>query len=130
MSFIRRNGPTMAILVLLCLAPAVAFAQDRSLRVATVAASAAAAADWASTYDALKYYRVRESNPLLRPFDSMPGRMVSLGAVIDAGAIGVWNVTMGKSHPKVAVVGLWAMTAFRAYLTIHNIQNERTAARR
>ena len=130
MLFIGRHSPTVAILVSLCLLPAVASAQDRSLKVATAAASVAAAADWASTYHALKYYRVRETNPLLRPFDHTPGRMVSLGAAIDVGAISVWNTTMGKNHPKVAVAGLWAMTAFRGYLAIHNLRNEQKAARR
>jgi hypothetical protein len=113
-----------------CLLAAPASAQDRGLRAATIAASTAAAADWASTYHALKYFRVRETNPLLRPLDHQPGAMVSLGAAIDVGAVTAWNMTMGKNHPKVAVAGLWAMTAFRAYLTIHNLRNEQKAGRR
>ena len=111
-------------------APAAAGAQDRGLRNATIAASAAAAADWASTYHALRRYHVRETNPLLRPFDDPPGPMVTLGAAIDAGAISAWNYAVGREHPKVDTAGLWAMTAFRAYLTVHNIRNERRAMRR
>ena len=126
----RRSVRTAAIVVALCLMPAAARAQDGSLRAATIAASAAAAADWASTYHALKFYRVRETNPLLRPLDHAPGPMISVGAAIDVGAITAWNMTMGKRHPKVAVAGLWAMTAFRAYLTVHNIRNQRKAGRR
>jgi hypothetical protein len=49
---------------------------------------------------------------------------------MDVGAITAWNLTMGREHPKVAAAGLWAMTAFRAYLTVHNLRNERRALRR
>ena len=110
--------------------PAPAVAQDGQLRAATIAASAAAAADWASTYHALKFYQVRETNPLLRPIDHRPGAMVSLGALMDAGGVTAWNMTVGKRNRKLAVIGLWAMTGFRTYLTIHNIRNEQIAARR
>jgi hypothetical protein len=95
-----------------------------------VAATTAAAADWVSTYHALKYYRVREANPILRPLDHAPGPMVSLGAAVDFGAVTAWNMSMGRSHPKVAIAGLWAMTAFRAYLALHNFRNEQHAQRR
>jgi hypothetical protein len=104
--------------------------RPQSLRYATIAASTAAAADWASTYHALKYYNVRETNPLLRRWDDSPGRMITLGAAIDAGAITAWHMTVGREHPKIATAGLWAMTAFRAYLTVHNMRNQRLASRR
>jgi len=101
-----------------------------SLKLPTIVASAAAAADWASTYHALKYYQLREVNPILRPFDDSPGQLISIGAVIDVGAMSLWNVTLGEKHPRVAAAGLWTMAAFRAYLAIHNFRNEQKAARR
>jgi len=113
--------------------PAVASAQEGAppnLRIATIAASAAAAADWASTYHALTNYHVRESNPLLRPLDSSPTSMISLGAAMDAGIVSAWNLTMGRKHPRIAVAGLWAMAAFRTYLVIHNVRTARSAQRR
>jgi hypothetical protein len=110
------------------LLPASASADD--LRAPTIAASVAAAADWASTYHALKHYELREANPLLRPLDRRPGRMVTVGALMDAGLVSTWNLTVGRKNERVAVAGLWAMTAFRAYLTIHNLRNERKVARR
>jgi hypothetical protein len=126
-----RFSRTAALIVSLCALPSVCAAQsNQPLRTATMAASAAAAADWASTYHALKFFRVRESNPLLRPFDESPGPMVTLGAAIDVGAVSAWNLTMGREHPKVAVAGLWAMTAFRSYLAFHNIRNEHRSGRR
>jgi len=101
-----------------------------SLKLPTIVASAAAAADWASTYHALKYYQLREVNPILRPFDDSPGQLISIGAVMDVGAMSLWNVTLGEKHPRVAAAGLWTMAAFRAYLAIHNFRNEQKAARR
>ena len=112
--------------------PAASSAGDLAgdLTAPTIAASAAAAADWASTYHALKNYEVREVNPLLRPFDRTPGAMISMGAAMDAGLISTWNLTVGRRNPRLAAGGLWAMTAFRAYLAVHNMRHRSKAARR
>jgi hypothetical protein len=123
-----------AALLVVCAFPAITSAQEsvqlRSLRIPTIAASAAAAADWATTYHALSNYHVRETNPLLRPWYDSPGQLIGMGALMDVGAVSAWNLTMGKRHPKAAVAGLWAMTAVRSYLAFHNLRNERRAARR
>ena len=124
------TGRPVAALFLVCLLPAVASAQDDRLRIPTIAASAAAAADWASTYHALKYYKVREANPILRPLDGSPLSLITVGGLMDVGAFSVWNVTVGRKNERVAAAGLWAMTAFRAFLVIHNIRNERRSERR
>jgi hypothetical protein len=110
--------------------PASASAQEGRLKLPTFAASAAAAGDWVSTYHALKFYKLREANPILRPFDDSPAHVVWLGAAMDVGGITAWNLSVGRSHPRVAASGLWAMTAFRAYLAVHNMRNERRVARR
>ena len=123
---------TVALVAALAL-PGAAEAQDRSdqrLKLPTVAFGAAALADWATTYHALKNYQVRESNPVLRPLDHEPFRMVGLGAAIDVGLASSWNLVVGRDHPRVAAAGLWAMTAFRAYLAFHNMQNIKRSARR
>ena len=133
LSICRCSRRLAAALFLVSFLPATAFAQEgslKSLKIPTYAASAAAAADWASTYHALKYYKVQEQNPLLRPFQSNPGGMVSLGAMIDAGGFSAWNLTVGRKHPKMAAGGLWAMAAFRTYLAIHNMRNTAKAERR
>lgn len=124
-----------AALLVVCAFPALSSAQEPgtprpSLRLPTIAASAAAAADWTSTYHALSNYRVHETNPLLRPWSDSPGQLVGMGALMDVAGISAWNLTMGPKHPKVAATGLWVMTAFRSYLAIHNLRNERRAARR
>ena len=132
MKVLLRRAVPAALGVVVWLLPICAVAQERrpSLTAPTIAASAAAAADWASTYHALKYYRVREVNPLLQPFQQSPGAMISMGALIDAGSITGWNLRVGRPHPKIAAAGLWGMAAFRTYLAFHNLHNERIAARR
>lgn len=130
----RASAIVLAI-ALVCALPQAAQAQQpqpqpQRLRIATTAAAVAAAADWGTTYHALKHYRVRESNPLLRRFDSNPGKMVMLGAAIDVGGALAWNHLVGKNHPTLAASGMWAMTAFRAYLAVHNMRNTERAARR
>jgi hypothetical protein len=119
-------------LLVVCLLPAVVSAQERSrpLHAPTIAASIASAADWATTYHALTNFQVRESNPLLRPLDRTPGRMVTMGAAIDVATFSAWNLTMGKRHPKIAAAGLWGMAAFRTYLAVHNLRSSNKAERR
>ena len=115
----------------LCLLPGAASAQEASpLKLPTIVASAAAAADWASTYHALKFYQVRETNPLLQSFQRDPGKLVTVGAAIDAATFSAWNLTVGRKHPKIAAAGLWAMAGFRAFLAINNFRNEQKAGRR
>ena len=112
------------------LCPHIVCAEPRPLTQATIAASAAAAADWVSTYHALKYYRVREMNPVLHPMEGSPAQLVTVGALMDVGGVTAWNVFVGRDHPRVATTGLWVMTAFRGYLAVHNMRNERQAAHR
>src|SRR4026209_2644753 len=122
-----------AALLFALVPPSTAAAQDQQrgrLYWPTIAASGAATADWITTYHALKFYRVREQNPLLKPMDHTPMRMVSVGGLIDVAGISAWNMTVGPKHDKIAAVGLWTMTAFRVYLAVHNHLNEHRAERR
>jgi hypothetical protein len=122
----------LAALFVVSLLPGMASAQETPsrLKLPTIVATAAAGADWASTYHALKYYQVRETNPLLQPWQQKPGKLVTVGAAIDAATFSAWNVTMGRRHPRIAAAGLWAMAGFRAYLAINNLRNEGKAGRR
>jgi hypothetical protein len=129
LSFSRPGRRLLAALLIVYAFPTLAAAQVDRLTMPTIAASAAAAADWASTYHALKHYHVRETNPLLRPFDS-PRSVVSIGSLIDAGGFTAWNLTVGRRNERVAAVGLWTMAAFRTYLVIHNLRTANKATRR
>ena len=131
----RLNGIRVIVLVLgLSVFGRAASAQglpgQQRLMLPTVAVSSAMLADWTTTYHALKNYRLREANPLLRPFDRQPGKMVAIGAAMDFGMVTTWNYSMGKDHPRLAAAGLWAMTAFRAYLALHNMRNVQRTVRR
>jgi hypothetical protein len=133
MPYVHRGWRLPAALLVVCLSlPGTALAQDPAsrLKLPTFAASVAAAADWASTYHALRYYELRETNPLLQKFQESPGQLVSVGAAIDAATFSAWNLAMGRKHPRVAAAGLWAMAAFRTVLVVHNLRNEQKVDRR
>jgi hypothetical protein len=110
-------------------APVCVSAQTDRLRLPTIVASTAAAGDWISTYHALRNFPVREANPLLAPWRDSPGKLVSVGALMDGAGITAWNLTIAPNHPRVAAAGLWAMAAFRAYLVIHNVRTTQRAER-
>jgi hypothetical protein len=126
----RRYVRIAALVVAAALLPSPAAAQENPLRAPTIAAGAAAAADWASTYYALKHFKVRELNPFINSMQHEPARMISMGAALDAGIVSAWNFGIGRRNERVAVTGLWVMTAFRTYLAIHNLRNTRRAERR
>ena len=125
-----RHRRLAAALLLGCLMPATASAQTPRLLVPTITASAAAAADWASTYYALENFSTRETNPLLRPLAHSPSQLVTVGALMDATAVTAWSLGVGKKKPRLAMAGLWVMTAFRGYLVVHNLRNTAKATRR
>jgi hypothetical protein len=129
----RKRRVLAAALLVAFIMPSAAFAQDvqrNRLLMPTIAAGTAATADWITTYHALKFYKVQETNPLLKPMQHTPMRMVSVGGVIDVAGVAAWNFTVGPRHDKLAAAGLWTMTAFRVYLAVHNHLNEHRAERR
>jgi hypothetical protein len=129
----RKVRVLAAALLVALIAPSAAFAQvpqRNRLLLPTIAAGTAATADWITTYHALKFYKVQETNPLLKPMQASPMRMVSVGGIIDVAGVSAWNLTMGPKHDKIAAAGLWTMTAFRVYLAVHNHLNEHRAERR
>ena len=63
----------------------------------------------------------------LQPFQKSPGKLVLVGAAIDAATFTAWNTVIGPRHPKVAAAGMWAMAGFRAYLVVHNLRNTQKA---
>ena len=61
-----------------------------------------------------------EWNPMIKGLQDHPALMVTAGAAIDIGTLMVWNRYMGKRHPKLAKVALYAASAYRFYLFAHN----------
>jgi len=134
MSHNRRLRVLAAAVLVAIIAPSTASAQQQPqqgrLYWPTIAAGTAATADWITTYHALTFYKVQETNPLLKPLEASPKRMISVGGIIDVAGVSAWNVTMGPKHDKLAAAGLWTMTAFRVYLAVHNHLNEHRAERK
>jgi hypothetical protein len=129
----RPLGVFAAALLIAIVLPSTAVAQEQQrgrLYWPTIAAGTAATADWVTTYHALKFYKVREQNPMLKPLQHTPMRMVSVGGLIDIAGLSAWNAAVGAKHDKIATAGLWTMTAFRVYLAVHNHLNEHRAERR
>ena len=130
MALMSRYFRIAVLFSLVALLPSLAVAQESPLRAPTIAASAAAAADWASTYYAVKYFKVHEMNPFINPLQHEPAQMISMGALLDVGIVSAWNLGIGRKNERLAVAGLWTMAAFRTYLAIHNLRNTRKAERR
>ena len=128
----RKVRVLAAALLVALVVPSIASAQDRQriqgrLYWPTIAAGTAATADWITTYHALKFYRVQETNPVLKPMQATPAKMITVGGVIDVAGVAAWNFTVGPRHDRLAATGLWTMTAFRLYLALHNHMNEHRA---
>jgi hypothetical protein len=133
MSYSRKLRVLAAALLVALIVPSAAFAQEpqrNGLLLPTIAAGTAATADWITTYHALKFFKVQETNPLLKGMQASPMRMVTVGGIIDVAGVSAWNMTVGPKHDKLAAAGLWTMTAFRVYLALHNHLNEHRAERR
>lgn len=112
--------------LLFVVVPASAGADEapRSLVLPTMVFAAGAAADWTSTFHALDD-GCKEDNILINRFQKRPGVMIATGIGIDVAGAWAWNHYVGRNHPTLAKVGLYAAAAFRAYLAIRNV----TAAR-
>src|SRR5262245_29898936 len=95
-----RRFRVLCLCALLVAIPQLTLAQEpprpSSLKLPTTIFAGAVLADWATTYHALKNYHVREQNPLLRPMDHQPGKMITVGAAMDAGLATAWAFTMGR----------------------------------
>jgi len=115
-----RIGPLVALIVFLSV-PVCAQDDPRrpSLAGPLTVFAGAAAADWATTYYVL-HQGGHEQNPLLSPAHSQPLPTVALGVAIDVVGAWVWVHYVGRSHPRLAAMGLYVMAGFRAGLAVHN----------
>lgn len=119
-----------------------------SLRAPTITFSAAATADWITTYRRLSEAQKcllpnrlergvpfcvdgREHNPMLRPFNNNPVTTVAAGAAIDVVSLVIAR-KIGKRHPKLVKVALYSATAFRGFIAARNeirLQQEQGSVR-
>ena len=116
----RQKVQTLASSGLLLLAVA-ASASGQSLKIPTTAFAIAAGADWTTTAVDVAG-GATEQNPLLKRFRSDPTSTVAAGSLIDLAGVCLWHRTVGRHHPRLAAVGLYAAAMFRTYLAIHNMR--------
>jgi hypothetical protein len=88
----------------------------------TLVYAAAAAVDWATTYEALTRHGAAERNPILHPLESQPALMIATGAAMDALGVWAWNRWVGRKHQKAAKVGLYVAATMRMSFAVYNIR--------
>lgn len=116
----------IVLLGLLIAAPGAA-QESSSLTVPTIIFAGASAADWATTYRNLSPYG-HESNPLLLVFHDRPAPTVLAGAALDGVGAWAWDRYVGRRHPKLAAVGLYAASGFRVFIAARNASRLRNFA--
>jgi hypothetical protein len=112
---------TMLFLALLALPQTPSAESAHPLRVPTVVFSAAAAADWVSTYR-LQQRGGHEQNRMYSWADGRPEVIVTIGAASDVLGVWAWNRYVGRRHPRIARIGLYGASTFRIWLALHNSQ--------
>ena len=100
-----------------------------SLSLPTVVFAGAAASDWTTTYHGISQGYFEEGNVLIKRWQEHPAVMVAAGAAMDVAGVLVWNRFVGRSHPKIASVGLYAMSGFRIYLAFKGVTMIKAANR-
>lgn len=94
------------------------------LRLPTLVFAGAAAADWTTTYRNLSpgptWDRGQEWNPLLSPLHNRPVPTVLAGAALDVVGVWAWDRFVGRKHPKLAAIGLYAGAGLRIWLASRN----------
>lgn len=110
------------IVVLLVHLAVPAAAQDHPLRLPATLFLASAEADALTTFWGQKAGLLEEVNPMYAHMS--PEASLALGHVTDLAT--VWVATkIGKQHPKLAALGLYAMALLRAEMVRENLQNIR-----
>jgi hypothetical protein len=111
------------LLVALVLITAPASAQ--SLKLPTIVYAVAGGTDAASTAYCLNAHpHCHESMPHLRWLEPRGGAAaVTAGSLaFDVASIWAWNRYVGRKHPKIAAIGLYAWSAVRLSLAVHNVR--------
>jgi len=99
-------------------------AAQTDLKIPTIAWTAAAGADWATTYQFSSKYGdvLHERNPLINGLDQHPAWLVTAGAAMDAGMWVAANRFLGDRHPRWMKVALYGAAVYRVYLAAYNIR--------
>jgi hypothetical protein len=118
---------------LVCLAAALAWAQpagaqqdqaQQSLKIAAAAWTAAVVSDHVTTFQFRTDFPdlLHEQNPLVRGLEDHPAWLVGANAAIDAATGWITYRWLGSRHPRLATLAFYGAAAYRASLTVHNVQ--------
>lgn len=102
------------------LVPSAVCGQD--LRTATTVFAVAAASDWTATYHGISSGAFNEGNPTVAWAQGRPALMVAAGVAEDVALALAWRRLVGRRHPRVAAVGLYAAAGFRVYLAAKGVR--------
>ena len=111
--------PVLRTVLVLALTLATDASAQEPLQLPTVAFASAAAADWATTHENMKYFR--EANPALRWLDHKPKTMIALGVGIDVASYYGW-LALTRNRPKLRAAGLYSAAAVRSFIAIRNVR--------
>lgn len=114
------------LLALALLAPSALHAQD--LRTATTVFAIAAAADTLTTHYGVMHGALVEANPALSPIHDVAA-MTAVAAGADVLGAMAWRRLVGRKHPRIAAVGLYAVAGVRVYLAAKGLRYIREARR-
>lgn len=91
----------------------------QSLKWPTIVYEASSVADLGTTYRALTH-GAQEANPLLTWTEHTPAATVAVGAVLAITEAWLIDHYVGKHHPKIAAVLLYAEAGQKTWIAVHN----------
>jgi hypothetical protein len=108
-------------------APPAAAAQ--SLKLPMIIWAAGVAADQVATYRFSSQYQgvLHEENVLIRGLDRHPALLVAAGSAIDAASGWAVYRFLAPKHPRLARVAFFSAAAYRAWLSVYDVQMMRRA---
>ena len=112
----------LLLLALLPLATPV-FAEEPTLRRALTVYTIAAGADVASTGWSLSQPNMRETNPLVNWLAPHHAAMLTTGEAMDLAAIWSAHRLVGRRHPRLFRLSLYALSAVRFGLAANNVRH-------
>lgn len=101
--------------------PLSAAAQDRaSLKLPLAVYASTAALDYHSTHHFLQFEGLQEWNPTIAWLDHRPKMMIAVGAAMEATAAYALHRWIGRKHPKVFRIGMYAVSGLHIVGALRN----------
>ena len=111
--------PVLCSVILNAAPPPEAERPKESLRTATAVFAVAFTADMITTA-AFVARGGHEKNPMLAPLQDEPVLMLTVAAATATAGVWAWNRYVGRKHPKIAKVGLYAAAGVEFFVAARN----------